>query len=139
MNILVPFDGSQTSNKALNKAIKIAKENDATIHLLSVVEKQGFTLPSVVDFQEQKEKFTTALHNKEVELQKLDIDCKTILKTDSEPNKSIINYSNQHNMDLIVIGRRGLNRVKRILVGSTSSYVIEHAKIDVFVIAEAEH
>ena len=58
MNILVPIDGSETSKKALNNAINIAKEKNAKIYLLSVVEKQGLTLPSVVDYQEKKEELS---------------------------------------------------------------------------------
>lgn len=136
MNILVPIDGSDTSKKALNNAINIAKEKDAKIYLLSVVEKQGLTLPSVVDYQEKKEELSKILKEQKSRIESLNLKCESILKTDGEPNRAIIKDSERYNIDLIVIGRRGLNKINRIMVGTTSFYVIANAKMDVLVISE---
>lgn len=136
MNILVPIDGSDTSKKALNNAINIAKEKDAKIYLLSVVEKQGLTLPSVVDYQEKKAELSKILKEQKSRIESLNLKCESILKTDSEPNRAIIKDSERYNIDLIVIGRRGLNKINRIMVGTTSFYVIANAKMDVLVISE---
>lgn len=40
-NILVAVDGSDQSEKAFQEAIKIAKRNSATLHILSVIEEMG--------------------------------------------------------------------------------------------------
>lgn len=136
MNILVPIDGSETSKKALNNAINIAKEKNAKIYLLSVVEKQGLTLPSVVDYQEKKAELSKILKEQKSRIESLNLKCESILKTDREPNRAIIKDSERYNIDLIVIGRRGLNKINRIMVGTTSFYVIANAKMDVLVISE---
>ena len=92
-------------------------------------------LPSVVDYQEKKEDLSKILKEQKSHIESLNIECESILKSDSNPNKTIIKDSEQYNIDLIVIGRRGLNKIKRIMVGSTSSYVIANAKMNVLVIS----
>src|ERR1019366_1585493 len=43
-NILVPIDGSRTSGLGLDEAIKLAKDQDATLYLLHVVDEQALVL-----------------------------------------------------------------------------------------------
>ena len=40
-NILVPVDGSKQAERALNKAIAVAKRNDAHIDILNVIDTRA--------------------------------------------------------------------------------------------------
>jgi len=51
-----------------------------------------------------------------------------------DPGYSIVEYSNTHNMDVIVIGARGLSTLKKIFLGSVSSYVMHKSKVAVMLI-----
>lgn len=135
MNILVPVDGSKTSKKALEKAIKIAQQNHGKIYILNAIERIALNVQAVVDFDMAKKQSKKLLKEYEDLVKGNNIDCKTILEF-GVAKKIIISNSYKYNADLIIIGRRGLNKLERLVVGSTSSYVISHANMDVLVVSE---
>ena len=48
--------------------------------------------------------------------------------------KSIVEYAEEHKMDLIVIGTKGLSGIKKMLLGSTASGVVTYAYCPVMVV-----
>jgi nucleotide-binding universal stress UspA family protein len=48
--------------------------------------------------------------------------------------KEIVEYAEKQDVDLIVIGTRGMSGLKRILLGSTSSGVVTYAHCPVLVV-----
>merc|ERR1712100_505649 len=48
----------------------------------------------------------------------------------------IANLAQKKNIDIIVMGRRGLSSVTRFFVGSTTTYVLEHAQANVLVVKQ---
>lgn len=125
------------SDKALEKAIQFAKLHEgSTIYLVTVVERIGLNLQAVVDYQEAKEESERMLESYAEKVRAQNINCETILDFDEESHHAIVEDSKKHKIDLIVIGRRSISPVKRLVIGSTSSYVISHSKTDVLVINE---
>ncbi|XP_047977862.1 universal stress protein in QAH/OAS sulfhydrylase 3'region-like [Salvia hispanica] len=53
---------------------------------------------------------------------------------EGDPKEMICDLAEQMQVDLIVIGSRGLGKIKRALMGSVSNYVIHHAKCPVLVV-----
>lgn len=49
-------------------------------------------------------------------------------------SESILNYSVNENIDLIVIGTRGRTGLKRFLMGSTANGVVRHAHCSVLLV-----
>lgn len=136
--ILVAMDGSKESERALKKAVHVAKRNDATLYITHVVDMRAFETVSSYDE-------TLATNAK---------------KEANEALKQYIEYAHEHKfdkvetvirigvpkivlsedlpkelgIDLIMLGATGLNTMERILLGSVSSYVSVHAKSDVLVV-----
>ena len=54
---------------------------------------------------------------------------KTLLATD---------IPEEHKIDLIMVGATGLNAFERLLVGSSSEYILRHAKVDFLVVRDQE-
>ena len=48
--------------------------------------------------------------------------------------KSIVEYAEEHKIDLIVIGTRGMSGIKKMLLGSTASGVVTYAHCPVMVV-----
>ncbi|MFQ5441049.1 MAG: universal stress protein [Nitrosopumilaceae archaeon] len=46
----------------------------------------------------------------------------------------MVNFAKKGKYDMIVIGARGQNPITRILMGSTSNYVLTHSKNPVLVV-----
>ncbi|MFV0559976.1 MAG: universal stress protein [Enterococcus sp.] len=139
-NILIPTDGSDAAMRAFEEAIEIAKTNNATLHVLYVNEVTGnyfgdfaFTTKNLQqeldEIAERKmERYTEIANEKGLEAVKTYIMYgypKTLIADFNESDVEI---------DLIVMGSTGLNAVERVLVGSTTSYVVTHAKCNVLVV-----
>lgn len=132
--LLVPVDESEQSTHSFEKAVAIAKRNEAKIYLLHVIDSRNFSLPPEIpnlDIAEIDEAF---LSEKEKMAQEAGVEIeKVILKGDP---RLIISESfpKKKGIDLIVIGATGKGAVSRMFLGSVSSYVTKHAFCDVLII-----
>jgi len=48
--------------------------------------------------------------------------------------EGILNFADRNDIDVIVLGSRGLNLIRRMLLGSVSSHIVQHAKCPVMVV-----
>ena len=57
-----------------------------------------------------------------------------VLLGSGKPGEAIVAQAAENHANLIVMGSRGLNAVRRTFTGSVSDYVIHHAHIPVLVV-----
>jgi nucleotide-binding universal stress UspA family protein len=57
-----------------------------------------------------------------------------VLKGD--PAARIVNFAEEQNVDMIVVGFHGIGGFERLVIGSVSEKVVRHAKIPVLVFRE---
>ena len=136
MRILVPVDGSETALRAVKFVIdKRAPGSDRLhIHLINVQPP----LPSAVtDFVESqvvrdyhKEEGAKALAGARQLLDEagLQYDDKVAL---GEPAETIADYAAQMNCDEIVVSARGLGRVAGLLLGSTTTKLLNISQLPI--------
>lgn len=134
--ILFPTDFSETSNKALQRAIALTKDFDAELFLLHVVDD---TLISThVDEERQivlKELRRHALDEMQKQLPaELVQHFETVAAVKrGEPGKQICAFAETHGCDLIVMGSHGRTGVGRLLLGSVADKVVRRANCAVFI------
>ena len=135
MNILVPIDGSEYSQKALLQACEIAKNYKSNLILVYVVDK-----PISLNLLDRKEylnilrKFGEKVLVKGKENAKLEgIDATTIMKEGNISNE-IVKIAKNKKCNLIIIGNKGLGTAARFFLGSVSNYVIHTSKIPVLLV-----
>jgi len=150
--ILVPLDGSEHSLRALETAIQIAKKFDAgvtLIHVYSVtvapiIMPEPTTLtPSGVPVvtpaevskmvEAAREVGNRILTDGEQKVKSETIQVDTVLK-EGNTVQEITKVANEGKFDLIVMGVRGISRLRELLVGSVSEGVIKHSSCPVLVI-----
>jgi nucleotide-binding universal stress UspA family protein len=146
--ILVPADGSDASVNALNYAAHLAEleGRDAELIVMHVLEdvKQGGAIGLQAKYgnirlvegfkKARREAALKWLKTIEEAAKKKGIRLKTeVLDGDSEV-QVIIDYAKKNSVDLIVIGSRGLSKVKQLLLGSVADALIRHAPCPVMVI-----
>jgi nucleotide-binding universal stress UspA family protein len=61
------------------------------------------------------------------------VDAEVVVAT-GHPAATIVQAAEDGGYDLVVVGSRGLSGVRRMLMGSVSSYVVTHAHGDVLVV-----
>jgi nucleotide-binding universal stress UspA family protein len=134
--ILVPFDGSEHSLKALQVALQIAEKFNGTITLIHVYSIGGFAIsPTPVhEFIEAIRKVGAGiLADGEKRVRAEGVQVETLL-IEGHAVEQIVKTCREGKFDIIVMGARGLSRIKEMLLGSVSDGVIRHACCPVLVV-----
>jgi len=146
--ILVAIDGSQPSIDAANYAIEIAKKNNnSQLIALTVLDistprrlsssfitAPTYGLKELEEQRKQAEKWLESISKKVEEIEK-NIHYKAeIIEGSISVEGTIVDYAENENIDLIVIGTRGRSGFKRMLLGSVASKVVTYATCPVLVI-----
>ncbi len=131
--ILIGFDGSEGSKKALNRAMMLLVENDEMI-LLAVVPSQGDK--SFVDtntYNYLKGKAKNLIDQAILDHSKHDFDIKGMVE-EGDPASVIIDVANRLKVDLIVLGYKGQSELSQYLIGSVANKVVQYAAKPVMVV-----
>ncbi len=140
-NILVPIDGSECSLDAAKYATRIAKNENAQLFCIHVMTNipYGYTdsPPAIEEYFKDIEEKVQSWFDEVRDMAKTEGISK--LKTENFTDvksviRSIIDYANSRNVDLIVIGTRGRTGLKRLLMGSVANGVIRHARCSVLLV-----
>lgn len=136
--ILVAIDGSDSSYYALDAAIDLAKQNNSTLYLVSVVNTANLPMnvgvsyaPGLInDLEDNAQK---DLDKAEAIVKEAGLTCKVEL-LNGEPREQLTNYPKDHDIDLIVMGKTGTSAFTRVFVGSVTRYVTEHTNVNILVV-----
>ena len=140
-NILVPIDGSECSLDAAKYATRIAKNENAQLFCIHIMTKvpYGYTdsPPATDEYFKDIEEKVQSWFDKVRDMAKTEGITK--LKTENFADvksviRSIIDYANSRDIDLIVIGTRGRTGLKRLLMGSVANGVIHNAHCSVLLV-----
>ncbi len=139
--VLVPIDGSQFTERVISEACELAVNYGLDLVLLNVQTLNAYSSlyesESLEDAEEMRHQMLSdKILNKAVEAAKTyapdqKIDTVTAF---GNPADEIIEYADKNQVDLIVIGSRGMSDIKRFLLGSISNKVVAHAKQSVLVV-----
>ena len=135
-NIILAFDGSEYSNRALQYAKTFAERFEATLWLVHIFTHTSDLL-GYEDYEKlyskRKASGQTLLGEAFQELSNTRLDVREILEEGPEA-ESILNIAKKCQADLIVMGTRGHGTLKGLLVGSVSRKVIHHSSCPVMVV-----
>ncbi|MCD9022521.1 universal stress protein [Cohnella silvisoli] len=137
-HILVPYDGSNTSAKALDKAIQFVKADPATqLTVAHVINLQPLVVADITfvqpeGYQEQVKKQGNELLDK-IKQRLGELPHTNVVVLAGSPAEAIVDYSDNSDCDLIIMGSRGLGAIREFMVGSVSHNVLQHARIPVLI------
>lgn len=135
--ILVPTDGSDSADRAVDNALQLAEMCDAEVHALYVIETKASYILTVdlkdKDLGEYEEYGEELLEDVVDRAADHDVpDAKGILKK-GKPAEEIVEYADDGDIDCIVMGRQGHGAIDRYL-GSTADKTIVMAEMPVTVV-----
>jgi len=135
MNILVPLDGSGDSQKALLQACDLAKNYQANLILVYVVEKShSLNLLDRKEYLEILRKFGNKVLIKGKQTAKNQgIDVTTIMKEGNISNE-IVKLAKNKKCNLIIVGSKGLGATARFLLGSISNKLANNSPCSVLIV-----
>ena len=146
--ILVPLDGSPTSMKAADYAIMLSTLHHSQIvllHVLNVAEYysslQFFEVKQPIESKEiieeakkEANKWFNIIKKKIDERLGKQIELETYITISQSTVKSILDFAEEKNVDLIVVGTRGHSGIKKLLLGSTASGIVTYSSCPVIVV-----
>jgi len=134
--ILVPLDGSEHSIKALEMAVQIALKFNGKITLVHIYSIGGLaTSPTPVhEFIEAIRKVGAGILTEGEKRVKAEGAQVETLLIEGHAVEQIVKTCREGKFDLIVMGARGLSKIKEMLLGSVSDGVVRHACCPVLVV-----
>ncbi|OEH86877.1 universal stress protein [Desulfuribacillus stibiiarsenatis] len=134
--ILLAADGSKHSLRAADRAIALAKlTENSIVEVVNVVDSKtskADALQQLDNFgvlEKRKERLKDTI-NKATEAG-ITYEIKFLR---GEPAPTIIEYANENNFDVVVIGSRGLNGLQELMLGSVSHKVAKGANCPVMIV-----
>lgn len=130
--ILIPTDGSDAADSALEQAYEIAERFVATVHVLYVIDverRYPFELATdqLVDaFRDEGRTVTENAANRAPDT----VDVTTAVE-EGAPHERILEYAERNDVDLIVMGTHGRRGLNRFLLGSVTERVLRGADVSV--------
>lgn len=128
--ILVPTDGRESTERAIDEAIDLAIEHDATLHTLYVVNSAA--IAPGIEFGDLEE-----IGRQAVDYVRDRATSAGVGRVDSEVthglrHRAILQYADDHDIDLVVIGRH--RELDHLVRGSVSKRVSEQASVPVLIV-----
>jgi len=145
--ILFPTDFSAATDAARDYAIEVARQFNAELHLLHVMEDLGARLPEfgmglafpafvadtparLHDYEQQAiAKLTAITPDGESKLRRAVIAVKQ-----GRTFEQVNDYAKSHQIDLIVMGTHGRSGLAHVLMGSVAERVLQHAPCPVLTV-----
>jgi nucleotide-binding universal stress UspA family protein len=140
-HLLLPTDGSESSNDAVEKGIRFAKSEQARVtgiyvmpefHLFTYrTEMLEDTQPQfAADCRAHADKYLAVIDGA---ARKAGVACDTVSVTSDHPFEAIINTAEEQGCDLIVMASHGRRGARGLLLGSETQKVLTHSKVPVLV------
>lgn len=137
--ILVPTDGSDSATAALDHALDVAAEREATVHLLNIADTKEPSLTrlgnDVVDVLEQEGADIVS------DAAAMAKDRGVSVVTDvvqGDPRQVIVEYATTEEFDLVAMGAHGRRGLGEYVLGSATDHVVNRSSVPVLTVRAAD-
>ncbi|KXU01300.1 Universal stress protein family [Streptococcus constellatus] len=141
-NIMVAVDGSHEAELAFEKGVNVALRNNSRLTIAHVIDTRALQSVSTFDAEVYEELQADAKKLMDEYAQKAKeagvTDVVTIVEMGNPKTLLATDIPDEQKIDLIMVGATGLNAFERLLVGSSSEYILRHAKVDLLVVRDKE-
>jgi nucleotide-binding universal stress UspA family protein len=143
--ILVPTDGSETAENAVEHALDLAEKYGAEVHALYVVDVDSMSLSlgaeqvdrlqqgQFDEMEEVKSKAEEATGYVADRARERGLDTVEHI-AGGQPHSIVAEYAEDHGIDLVVMGSHGRSGVKRALLGSVTERTLRSTHVPVLVV-----
>ena len=137
--ILLPTDGSDANNRAVEQAVGLARETGADLHVLFVLEDIPYAPEMMDDAVEGqlREIGEAAIEEIEERAEAAGVDLVTEMR-EGIPHETILEYAEEADVDAVVMGTHGRSGLDRYLLGSVTERVVRAAEVPVLTVRMEE-
>ncbi len=134
--IAVGFDGSEGSQRALDRAMHMAGLENSALEVVSIEELPRYpgTVGEVIEEQETASSRMQALHEEvRRKAREAGVTVHSVILV-GHPAKSLVDYVKEANVETLVIGHSGHSSLWGSFLGTTADKVVRHAPCSVLVV-----
>jgi nucleotide-binding universal stress UspA family protein len=131
--ILIGFDGSERSKKALNRAMMLLGKYGEMILLAVIPSPNNKTFVDADAYSFLKKKAKNLVDQTILDIGEYEFKIKGMVE-EGDPASVIIDVANRLNVDLIVLGSKGQSELNQYLIGSVANKVVQYAAKPVMVV-----
>ena len=141
--ILVPVDGSPTSQQAVSRAVALAKAFDGEVFAICVIDPYPFTGVGT-DFAYGQSQYleaaafeaNNAIRNAREAIAASGVKVDTRVVESNAPWRGILETATELGADIIVMGSHGRRGLEKLVLGSVAQHVLSHIHLPVLVVRD---
>jgi len=138
-NILVPYDGTNFSNRAFQKALDIAKKDNSKITIFTVIEGEysaimGYSKINPQVIKKQQSAAKKYIYKLESSAKNSGVSITVKIKQGTKIVKEILDFAKSKKFNLIVMGSHGRTGINKLILGSVSNGVVQQARCSIMVV-----
>lgn len=139
-DILVPTDGSEGAEAAIEPAVDIASTYHARVHGLSVIDTMaiGVDVRSGAVLDALEESAQSAVETIEQQATNASVSAVETAIHHRNPYRTIRSYVGEHDIDLVVMGTHGRSGIERYLLGSVAEKTVRTSPVPVMTVRQPE-
>ena len=133
-NILVPYDDSPNSKRALAKAFELSELTNGKITVINVISYHKAMGKIIEPYKESIYDHVKKFFNQiERDASRREVTLKEEIMY-GNPAEEITNFMKNKKFDLIIMGRRGTSKITGSSLGSVSNALVQNSKIPVLIV-----
>ena len=140
--ILVPLDGSRTSQLGLGEAVRLAKSQGSTLRLLHVVDElvvmtapeMSYDIGQLIEVLKDDGKRILEKGAAHARKHGVKVQTSLVERCGGRAAQSIIEEARKHHASLIVLGTHGRRGMKRVVMGSDAEEVVRSSPVPVLLV-----
>ncbi|GAB3031295.1 universal stress protein [Natronobiforma cellulositropha] len=134
--ILLPTDGSETTDRAFDHAVDLAKTYGADLHVLYVIDATVFandveTGTIVEEFESVGDRVVERVARR---ARDAGVEPTTTAVVRGTPHQRILEYAAEFDVDVVVMGTHGRTGLDRYLLGSVTEKVVRLSDVPVLTV-----
>jgi nucleotide-binding universal stress UspA family protein len=143
MNVTIAYDGSKKSKVAIDEFSRTNWGSKMAVHVV-----HASLNPYAYRERLQAISESNASGHKEATLEQLNLVARQLPFTDPDPKvhlleaehigQSIVDFATRSDSDIVMTGDTGQSAIDRMLLGSTSRYILRHAPMSVWIARRRE-
>ena len=139
-NVVVGVDGSEQSRHAATISADLARRNEATLHLVTIVRPpEGWW--GIVGSPPTPSALAKSLSDAQREIldsivAEVDLTGIEVVQVEDvgDPARMLLDYAARVDADVMVVGRRGAGLIERIMLGSVANRIVHDAECPVMLV-----
>lgn len=126
--VLIPIDWSENAEKAFDWYVYNLHQRGVHLIITHFIEAS-----KEKDLEEKEMKLMELQEVYETRLLQMKIDYTWLTGTSGSPGEFIVKVSKEQDVDMIIMGARGLGKIKKTILGSVSDHVLNKSKVPVLI------